>query len=552
MLLRLEISNYAIIDHVVIDFAPELTVISGETGAGKSILLGALSLILGKRADTAVLRNQEQKCVVEGTFRIGAYSLQAIFEDLDIDYQEETIIRREISPGGKSRAFVNDSPVTLQMLEPIAGKLVQIHSQHETLDLASSQFQMLTVDTLADHFSLLQQYREAYHSWLDLIRKTEQEEAILQKAIADQDYLQFQLQELEAAGIAGIKLEELEAELKQLTHADDIRRNTRSALDLLEQGQYNTADLLRMAISQLQQIEAYDTAASEVVQRLNQLHVELDDILRDLARLESGIQADPSKAEQINEQLSGIYRMFRKHHCDNIEDLLRLEETFADQLRAIQTGDERIAKMRRQIVEDEKKLRAQGKQLHDQRQSAAKILIQKVEILLAKVGMKDAKLEVLMEALDKPGINGTNSIEFRFSANKGLPAREISKVASGGELSRLMLCIKSLLASSAALPTLLFDEIDTGVSGAVADQVGDILQDLALRHQVITITHLPQIAAKGNHHLLVYKMEQAGKAATSLRLLDKKARIDEIARMLSGDTPGKAALANAKDLLKIS
>lgn len=552
MLLRLEISNYAIIDHVVIDFAPELTVISGETGAGKSILLGALSLILGKRADTAVLRNQEKKCIVEGTFRIGAYSLQPFFEDLDIEYQEETIIRREINPGGKSRAFINDSPVTLQMLEPIAGKLVQIHSQHETLDLGSSQFQMLTVDTLADHFNLLHQYRGTYHQWLDLIRQTEQEEALLQKALADQDYLQFQLNELSEAGISGVQLEDLEAELKQLTHADDIRRNTRSAIDLLEQGQYNTSDLLRMAIGQLQQIESYDAVAAEVVQRLNQLHVELDDILRDLSRLEAAIQANPAKAEQLNEQLSGIYRMFRKHHCDSIEDLLKLEESFADQLRAIQTGDERIGKMRHQIAETEKQLQALGKQLHRQREAAAQILIGQVEILLAKVGMKDARLEVYMEPLDKPGINGTNQIEFRFSANKGLPAREISKVASGGELSRLMLCIKSLLASSAALPTLLFDEIDTGVSGAVADQVGDILQDLALRHQVITITHLPQIAAKGNHHLLVYKMEQDGKAATSLRLLDKKARVDEIARMLSGDTPGKAALANAKDLLKIS
>jgi DNA repair protein RecN (Recombination protein N) len=552
MLLRLEISNYAIIDHVVIEFAPELTVISGETGAGKSILLGALALILGKRADTAVLRNQDKKCVVEGTFQIGAYALQPLFDDLDIDYQDETIIRREISPGGKSRAFVNDSPVTLQMLEPIAGKLVQIHSQHETLDLASSQFQLLVVDTLADHLSLLQQYREAYYAWQELIRRTEQEEAVLQKALADQDYLQFQLQELEAAGIAGIKLEELEAELKQLTHAEDIRRNTRSALDLLEQGQYNTTDLLRLAISQLQQIETYDATAAEVAQRLNQLHVELDDILRDLGRLESAIQADPVRAEQMNEQLSGIYRMFRKHQCNTIEELLHLEESFADQLRAIQTGDERIAGMRKQIVEDENKLKETGRQLHQQRQAAATKLMQQVGVLLARVGMKDARLEVIMEPLEKPGIHGTNNIEFRFSANKGLPAREISKVASGGELSRLMLCIKSLLASSAALPTLLFDEIDTGVSGAVADQVGDILQDLAQRHQVITITHLPQIAAKGNHHLLVYKMEQDGKAATGLRVLDKTARIAEIARMLSGEAPGKAALANARDLLKIS
>ena len=552
MLKRLEISNYAIIESASIDFSDGLTVITGETGAGKSILLGALGLVLGKRADVAALRDAQKKCIVEAYFDISHYQLEALFRELDMDYAHETIIRREIIPSGKSRAFINDTPCTLQVLDNLAGRLIQIHSQHETLDLAQSGFQLLVLDTIAQNNALLSDYRQAYHRYFDGKRELEELEEKILRAQAEQDYLRFQLDELESADIDGMDAAALENEEKQLTHSGEIKSHLQNAMELLQEGETNAYDMLRRMSGHLSTIAPYLPDAEEWSKRLDACIIELDDIAGEFSRKQSTLHLDPERLEWVQERLSGLYRLMRKHNCQDQASLISYRDEIADRLLKIDAGEEQLQHLKERNATMFNLLISIGKELHERRAGVIKELLQKVHALLGQVGMKDAKLEIALAMTTTPAASGMDQIQFNFTANKGMPARDISKVASGGELSRLMLCIKSLLARSASLPTLLFDEIDTGVSGKVADSVGDIMLQLAEQHQVIAITHLPQIASKGKHHLLVHKYSEEDKTITQIRLLNEGNRVEEIAKMLSGGATGQAALENARQLLDLA
>ncbi|HMZ89816.1 MAG TPA: DNA repair protein RecN [Chitinophagales bacterium] len=551
MLRSLHISNYAIINEARIGFGEGMHIITGETGAGKSILLGALGLILGERADSRVLYQKDKKCVVEGTFSIADYGLKSFFTDNNLDYEEETIIRRELSDNGKSRAFVNDTPVNVQVLQQLASKLITIHSQHETLDLGNSAFQLTVIDALAQTGELLTTHKQAFEAWHLCQQQLEDTISLASRAAQERDFIQFQFEELDKAGLDAIDQEALEAELTQLTHAEEIKRNLMAAVDLMDQGQANIADQLRAAISQLRSVEKYLPTLESYLQRLSSAQIELQDISRDLDDLASGTYADPSRSEIINQQLSAVYRLQKKHQCADTQALIALRDDLGQKLMVFEQSESRIEALTKETSLLLAKANQSASKLSAKRKAVFASFEKQVKALLAEVGMKDAEIKVshTFDADRHLTINGADQIQFLFSANKGAALQDIKKTASGGELSRLMLCIKSLLAKSVALPSLIFDEIDTGVSGEVAQKVGNILVRLADNHQVIAITHLPQIASKGAHHLLVYKSNEGGSTHTHIRSLQAEERILEIAKMLSGEKPTKAAIENAKELM---
>lgn len=551
MLRSLHISNYAIINEARIGFGEGMHIITGETGAGKSILLGALGLILGERADSRVLYQKDKKCVVEGTFSIADYGLKSFFTDNNLDYEEETIIRRELSDNGKSRAFVNDTPVNVQVLQQLASKLITIHSQHETLDLGNSAFQLTVIDALAQTGELLATHKQAFEAWHLCQQQLEDTISLASRAAQERDFIQFQFEELDKAGLDAIDQEALEAELTQLTHAEEIKRNLMAAVDLMDQGQANIADQLRAAISQLRSVEKYLPTLESYLQRLSSAQIELQDISRDLDDLASGTYADPSRSEIINQQLSAVYRLQKKHQCADTQALIALRDDLGQKLMVFEQSESRIEALTKETSLLLAKANQSASKLSAKRKAVFASFEKQVKALLAEVGMKDAEIKVshTFDADRHLTINGADQIQFLFSANKGAALQDIKKTASGGELSRLMLCIKSLLAKSVALPSLIFDEIDTGVSGEVAQKVGNILVRLADNHQVIAITHLPQIASKGAHHLLVYKSNEGGSTHTHIRSLQAEERVLEIAKMLSGEKPTKAAIENAKELM---
>lgn len=551
MLRSLHISNYAIINEARIGFGEGMHIITGETGAGKSILLGALGLILGERADSRVLYQKDKKCVVEGTFSIADYGLKSFFTDNNLDYEEETIIRRELSDNGKSRAFVNDTPVNVQVLQQLASKLITIHSQHETLDLGNSAFQLTVIDALAQTGELLTTHKQAFEAWHLCQQQLEDTISLASRAAQERDFIQFQFEELDKAGLDAIDQEALEAELTQLTHAEEIKRNLMAAVDLMDQGQANIADQLRAAISQLRSVEKYLPTLESYLQRLSSAQIELQDISRDLDDLASGTYADPSRSEIINQQLSAVYRLQKKHQCADTQALIALRDDLGQKLMVFEQSESRIEALTKETSLLLAKANQSASKLSAKRKAVFASFEKQVKALLAEVGMKDAEIKVshTFDADRHLTINGADQIQFLFSANKGAALQDIKKTASGGELSRLMLCIKSLLAKSVALPSLIFDEIDTGVSGEVAQKVGNILVRLADNHQVIAITHLPQIASKGAHHLLVYKSNEGGSTHTHIRSLQAEERVLEIAKMLSGEKPTKAAIENAKELM---
>ena len=551
MLKELRITNYAIIDEAAISFSEGMNIITGETGAGKSILLGALSLILGERADSKVLFNKDKKCIVEGVFEVGNYKLEDFFAANEIDFEKETIIRRELLDSGKSRAFINDTPVNLTILQQLAGRLITIHSQHETLDLGNSGFQMTVVDALAGTTTLLETFQQHYFAWKTCQKKLESTEALATKALTEKDFIEFQFTELDKAELDQIDQVQLENELTQLTHAEEIKRNLLSSIDLLENGNININDQLRMVISQLNNISKYVPELETYVQRLESTNIELKDITRDLDDKAAATIADPQRNEQVQSQLNVLYRLQKKHNCNSTAELITLRNSLGEKLLAYVNSEAVIEALKKERDLLFSKLSIAAKKLSDKRVQSFKGLEQSVQTLLSEVGMKDAQLKIEHTYSTDAHLteNGADQIRFLFSANKGSALQDIKKVASGGELSRLMLCIKSLLAKSVALPTLIFDEIDTGVSGEIAHKVGTILVRLSQNHQLIAITHLPQIAAKGQHHLFVYKSTEKASTTTNIKVLSKDERLTEIAKMLSGEQPTKAAIANAKELL---
>ena len=552
MLYHLSIQNYALIDELDISFSDGLTIITGETGAGKSILLGALALIIGQRADTGSLQDKTRKCIVEGTFKIKGYKLTNFFNQNEIDYADETIIRREINPEGKSRAFINDTPVTLNLLKELGERLIDIHSQHETLTLNDSSFQLELVDVYAGHQELLIAYKNEFKLF-----KQEQQKlnALIEKEVQskkDQDYFQFQFNELEEANLKSGEQLEVEQELETLNNSEEIKSSLSKAHAALNGGEQNVLTTLTGVKSYVAGMAKYNTAIHELNERLSSSLIELKDIANELENVEQDVNYDPKRIEELNIRLDVIYRLQKKHNVQVVDELLDIKENLSKKLSDINSLETEIEKLKKYLSGLEKSLRQQAEKLSKNRLSAIPKIEKEIKKMLADLGMPNADLKIDHTLLPAQEFNSTgiDKINYLFTANKGGTLKELHKVASGGELSRLMLSLKSLIAQLTALPAIIFDEIDTGVSGDVANKVGLIMAKMAESMQVLTITHLPQIASKGNAHLFVYKEEKAKKTYSQIRKLNREERVIEIAKMLSTQNPSDAAIKNAKELLK--
>jgi DNA repair protein RecN (Recombination protein N) len=565
MLQKLTINNYALIDNLEISFGKGLNILTGETGAGKSIILGALSLILGQRAESRYFFNQQKKCVIEGSFKIGDFHLKSFFEDNDLDYEAETVLRREISADGKSRAFVNDTPVNLNALKQLGEKLIDIHSQHATLEINDPEFQLLVVDAVAKHPDLLNEYQTKFRAYKKATTKLHELIEESEKAKADLDYFQFQFDELEKASLNAEEQELLEKELYALNNAEEIKRNLFGAHYLMQEGEAAALIQLREAGQQLGILEKFDPQIEELHQRLNSTIIELKDIAAEIEIIEQRTHTNDVRVEEVNIRLSLLYNLQKKHRVNSNAELLEIQDDLSDKIQKVLFSDEAVEKLQKQLAADKTELEKLAGQLTANRLKAIPAIEKQVLATLAEMGMANSALKIENTPLPSKGgiektdlgnppsgglgANGADQIRFLFSANKGHSLAEMSKVASGGELSRLMLSIKSLIAQYTALPTIIFDEIDTGVSGEVANKVGQIMENLSANLQVITITHLPQIASKGQNHYFVYKDDSAATTYTRIKQLDNQERVTEIAKMLSGDKPGESALQNARELL---
>lgn len=550
MLQRLAIRNYALIDTLDIDFSKELNILTGETGAGKSIILGALSLLLGQRAESKYFFNQEKKCVIEGAFKIDDYHLKQLFEEQDLDYEAETVLRREISLDGKTRAFINDTPVTVAILKQVGEQLIDIHSQHATLAINTESFQLLVLDTLCNHASLLAEYQQALGQHKQLTKKLKELELALSEAISAQEYIQYQYEELEKVDLQVNEQEDLEQELKGLTHAEEIKRNLSAALFLLSNGEQTSIAQLKEAVQLSQAIEKYATGIQPLIERLQSSLIELKDIAAELERLAQGTSINEARTNMISERLDILYTLQKKHRVNTVAELLVLRDQFSNQLQQLVSGEEEITRLQQEERELKSNLVALAQQLSTNRKQVIPALEQQVQEALTAVGMPHAQLRVSQETdINLLNLTGTDRIQFLFSANKGQAPMPMNKVASGGELSRLMLCIKSLIAKKTALPTIIFDEIDTGISGEIALKVGAIMEQMAQNMQVITITHLPQIASKKGKHFRVFKNEAGEQTSTGIEALHNDERILEVAKMLGGEQASAAAMEHAKELL---
>lgn len=554
MLNRLYIKNYALIDSLDISFDKGLNILTGETGAGKSIILGALGLILGQRAESKYFFNQQKKCVIEGFFNIKDYQLSSFFEENDLDFEQETVLRREISLDGKSRAFINDTPVTLNILKQLGEQLIDIHSQHATLDIGAQNFQLLVTDLMAENQELLKGYKLAFRTYKKQENKLQELIRTSEQAKADLDYFQFQFNELEQANLLEDEQENLESELNTLTHAEEIKTNLNGAFSVLEQNEFNALQLLKEASSQLQHLEKYQPELANLNERLRSSIIEVKDISAELANIEESTSFNEDRYTEINDRLNLLYSLQKKHRLSSNTELLALQHDLSEKLNNAMFIDEDILSLQKELDQEKKKLILQAETISNRREKAIPHIESFVQKTLANIGMPDAQLKIDLQVRDAQTFdgNGIDNIKFLFTANKGHQLNELHKVASGGELSRLMLSIKSLIAKKTALPTIIFDEIDTGVSGEVAHKVGNIMEQLADDMQVITITHLPQMASKGNAHFFVYKEVKDGLTYSQIKKLNQEERITEIAKMLSGENPGESAFLNAKDLLKLN
>ncbi len=546
MLRRLVVENYALIEHLEIEFDSSLNIITGETGAGKSILMGALALLLGAKNDSTTIKDSSRSCIVEGEFDIAGLGLEEAFKELDIDYDHETIIRRTISPSGKSRAFVNDQPVQLVDLKQLGAYLIDIHSQHQNLILSSPQFRIHAIDTIAGNGALLAEYANAFES-LQVARKALVNLQESAKRNADEeDWLRHQAEELRGANLRVGEVEELEQELRTLENADSISEALQKVTQSLDEEVTGVLTTLREAENSLRRVSENYASAGELIERLHSASVELKDISATTAYDLERIEANPERLDAVNSRLDLIYTLQRKHRCEGIEELIALRDKYTEQLSAIEHSDELLAKAETKVAECEKATTSLAIKLHDARLKSSPAFAKGVVEILRAVAMADAKFSIAITPCT-PTSSGADTVDFLFSANASVEPRPIEKIASGGELSRVMLALKTILAQHLALPTIIFDEIDTGISGRTANDVGDIIARLAKSMQVIDITHSPQVASKGSRHFLVYKEQ----SRSNIRPLSAEERVEEIAKMLSGDTITDAALAQAKHLLSL-
>lgn len=549
MLKKLSIQNYAIIDEIEIQFSNRLNIITGETGAGKSILMGALSLILGDRADTSVLLNREKKCFVEGVFNVSdRKEVRNFLVGNDLDAEEELVIRREIAANGKSRAFVNDTPVNLEQLRQLSVTLVDLHRQFDTLELGESDFQRQVIDALAAHHDLLQQYQTVYRQWQHSLLELQELQQQKNQFTREYDYNKFLFDELEEASFGENELEDADAELKLLSNSEGIKAALSKVVYELNEGEQAMVQQLKSMVNQLQAYSHLHPSLPALVQRLQSSYIELQDINSEVNRLNDQVSFDPARIEELNERIALGYKLLKKHGLQTTSELLALKNRLEEKLQAVLNIDESIASKEKVVQQLVKEAEGLAGKLSANRSKQVKPLQEKVNKLLQQVGMPNARLQVRLQTVEL-NFYGHDSVEFLFDANKSNRFEPIRKVASGGELSRLMLCIKSLVAQSLDLPTLIFDEIDSGISGEAARQVGIIMKELASARQVISITHQPQIAGKADAHFFVYKEIKGDAVKTNIRQLSQEERITAIAKMLSGEKPTAAALQNAREMV---
>ena len=551
MLSQLNIQNFALIKDLNISFHPQMNIITGETGAGKSILLGALGLILGERADVKALGNLDEKCVIEGTFDIKGYGLEDFFNTNELDYDNTTIVRREITPSGKSRAFINDTPVQLVILKELGNQLVSLHSQHETLGLNDKNFQLSVVDSFAGHLSLLKEYKGLYRQYKQSESKLKNllnQEAEAQK---DLDYTTFIYNELEEAQLQNNELELLEKEQETLSHAEEIQQSAVSAYAILNESELPAIDQLNQAKVLLQAAGKNDERLTELAKRIDSALIDLKDVSIELNAISDNVQADEERLYTIDQRLNLIYNLLKKHSAQTTADLLQIQQELANKLDNTAGLSEETELLKQQCDTLRQKLVEMAVTLSKNRHQQKQEIETNISQLLAQVGMPNARVEVNISTLPEGELNdtGCDMVNFLFSSNLGSALQPLNKVASGGELSRLMLAIKSLVADNIKLPTLIFDEIDTGISGEVAAKTGRLMKQLAGNHQVISVTHLPQIAGAGHKHFFVYKEVKNNTTETQLKALSENERVEEIAKMLSGDSPTESAMTNARELL---
>ncbi|MEO6547342.1 MAG: DNA repair protein RecN [Ferruginibacter sp.] len=552
MLQKLLIQNYAIIDEIAIEFSSGLNIITGETGAGKSILMGALSLILGERAESNTLMNKAKKCVVEGCFSAKSNrQVKTFLKNYELDFEEELVIRREIAVNGKSRAFINDSPVNLTQLKELSSLLVDLHQQFDSLELGDDDFQREVIDALAGNMELLPQYRAVYSEYIKASKALSQLVVEQQTANTALDYNQFLFDELEDAGFKENELEDLDTELKLLSNAEDIKQQLAAIYFELKDNDLPIVQQLRSLSNKLHSLETFYPNIEELNKRLRSAQAELQDISDELETIDGSIQYDAERIQVINDKLSLGYRLLKKHGVNSTNELLGIKYSLQQKLTAILNISEAIAQKEKEVQQLLLRCEQMAATISKKRVETVNTFTNKVNGLLAQVGMPNAQIKVQVQT-GLLNVNGSDTIAFLFDANKSNRFEALSRVASGGELSRIMLCIKSLVARKLQLPTLIFDEIDTGISGEAAKQVGAIMKDLSIGHQLISITHQPQIAAKATAHYFVFKSIQGDKIATAIRLLNNEERITAIAQMLSGERPTAAALENAKEMVELS
>ena len=552
MLRSLYIQNYALIEKLDISFGAGFSVITGETGAGKSIILGAIGLLLGQRAEVKAIRQGASKCVIEARFDISAYGMEPFFEDNELEYEEECILRREVYASGKSRAFINDTPASLVQMKELGEQLIDVHSQHQNLLLNKEGFQLNVLDILSHNDEQLSAYQSLYREWkqaqqelADLIARAEQNKA-------DEDYIRFQLEQLEEANLSAGEQEELEQETDMLSHAEEIKAGLFRVGQLLTSDEGGLLAGLKESLNTMLGLQKVYSPATELAERLESTYIELKDVSQEVSSQEEDVEFNPDRLEEVNDRLNLIYTLQQKHRVTTVEELLALTEEYAAKLAAITSYDERIGELTTLCDTLYNKVKKQAAVLTKARTGAAREVEKQMASRLVPLGMPNVRFQVEMGMRKEPGVHGEDTVNFLFSANKNGALQSISSVASGGEIARVMLSIKAMIAGAVKLPTIVFDEIDTGVSGEIADRMADIMQEMGEQdRQVISITHLPQIAARGCAHYKVYKQDNETETNSHIRSLADEERVEEIAHMLSGATLTEAALNNAKALLGI-
>ncbi len=550
MLAHLLIKNYALIDHLELTPDPQLNIITGETGAGKSIMLGAIGLLLGSRADTKVLYNPAGKCIIEGTFDLSGYYIEHLFEEEELDFASTCLIRREISPTGKSRAFINDTPVNLETLRRIAGQLMDIHSQHDTLLLGSNEFQLQIVDTYSQNEEILRHYHadfQAYRKAQQVFNRLTAEAVQMRKEF---DYNQFLFDELDKAQLLPDEQEQLEQELLILENATDVRERLQLATEYLDNPEQSVIIFLKNAVSSLNAISKFAPQYEQLRERAQSVYIELKDLAGEISYEQDNVEIDDSRAEEIRERLNLFYHLQQKHQVKTLKELIEIREELEAKVSRVLNLDEDINKAKAIAEKAQAKLMKSAEKLSGSRKSVMAPIEKQVKTYLLELGMPNATLSIQHKTIE-PGESGIDDVDFLFSANKGIKPQQLKNVASGGEFSRVMMVIKYILASKRKLPTIIFDEIDTGVSGEIAIKMGQMMREISKSHQVISITHLHQIATQGTAHYFVYKDNSADKTVSKIRKLTFDERVLEIAQMIGGSKPSEAILQNAKEMLQV-